>query len=278
MRRFAISMVARGCCSLLIFGGVLWLTGSTATAFIGQFVVWTTVLVIHDFPIARRLADDPKSPVHWAALVATFRSSWQLGLAQFIASLQTAVPRFVIDRVLGLEAVGLFTALAYLLQASNMTMTAVTRSFMGQLANLAHENDGKSFRSIIRRYGIISCLVGSVLLPLVWAFGDDILTLMFGEGFQGQTVLVILMFLAALCRALGILFQSAPLSYRRFDLLVRIRLLDLLLVTLFSVIGVLVAGLNGVAAGLAVTSVILLCVLFYLFLALSKTRPGPKEP
>lgn len=272
MRRFATSMVTRGCGSLLIFGLILFLTHSAGLAFAGQFVIWSTVLLAHDFRIARNLSADPPGRVHWSNLIAGARASWQLGVAQFIASLQTSVPRFMINWAVGLEAVGIFTAVAYFLQASNMTMTAVSRSVVGRLAELADQAHVQSFRKIIFRYAGPIAVVGILLIPVAWSIGAWVLSKMFGPEFLDQTPLIVLMLVTVVCRALGILFQATAISYRRFNILVRIRIVDLILITVLSFAGVFLAGLPGVAAGLAVSSAILLAIQLAVFLHLTSTR------
>ena len=261
MRTVARSMTMRGVGSLAAFGLLLAVTGSPSLAFVAQLLVWSGVLSLHDLPLARAIAGPEPGRVRLGALLATALGSWQLGASQFFASLQTSVPRFVIDWALGIEAVGVFTAIAYLLQASNMTVTAVSRSILGHLAELLHEGRSEEFRRILWRYGAITCGLGFALLPTVWLVGAPVMGVLFGPEFLVQRVTLFFMALTAVFRAGGILLQTAPLARRRFDLLLYVRVADLMAVTALTGMGVVLAALPGAALGMAAASLVQMLLL-----------------
>ena len=159
MALFARSMIVRGFGGLAAFGAARAL-GSVATAFAGPLVVWAAACLAHDLGHARRLSSGEERRVRWRRLWPIAVASLPLGGAQFLAALNTALPRLFIERIAGIEALGIFTALSYVLQAANMTMTAVSRSIAGHLADLFRADRPAAVRRTVARYALATLLAG----------------------------------------------------------------------------------------------------------------------
>lgn len=269
---FARSTIIRGVGSVALFTLLFALTASVVAAFLGPLVIWTAVYLTHDLVHARRLAADEPRKVHWSRLLPTAIASRHLGASRFLAAMTTAVPRIIVERLIGIEALGLFTVAAYMLQASIMLMNAVGRSISGHLALLSVRNDMRGLQRIIWRYAGLTGAVGLGLVLLAWFWGEAVWVAAFGPEFGGQPLLLVFLLLAATLRAMAILLQTAPIARRRFVTLFRLRLVDLSMVAMASVLGAQLGGLDGVAAGLAVAAGVLLAVLIGL---LRHYRPAP---
>jgi O-antigen/teichoic acid export membrane protein len=274
MRLFAQSIIARGLGSLVAFTFILWRTGSVGAAFVAQLVVWTLVYALHDIRHARRLsAAEPKGR-SWEAIRHAAIDSRHIGMGRFLAALANAVPRFVIGHFVGLAGLGLFTGISYVLQASMMMMTAVSRSITGHLADLHVRNHAGAVNRIVAKYTAATAVAGLVGTALGWVAGDPFVTLVFGPEFEGQRALVVLILLTATLRSVGLMLLAGPLARRSFGPLVRVRLADLAGIAAGSLIGASAAGLDGAAAGLAVAAVAQVLLLLLVFYGPARLRIG----
>ena len=269
MALFARSMIARGFGGLAAFAALLIWSGSVAVAFLGPLVVWAAVCLAHDLPQARRLSAGEERRVTWRQLGPIAVASLPLGGAQFLAALNMALPRIFVEQMAGIEALGVFTAVSYILQSANMMMTALSRAIAGHLADLFQAGQADAVRRTVARYALATLLGGLSGLAVAWLGGEVILGLLFGPELRGQTLVLTLIVAAAVLRALGIILQTAPTARRQFTTLVRVRALDVGLVAGASLLGVSVAGLEGVAAGLIVAAGLHVVVLFTLYLRLT---------
>ena len=269
MALFARSMIARGVGGLAAFAALLVLTGSVAAAFAGPLAVWAAACLAHDLPLARGLSRGEERRVRWARLWPTAVASLPLGGVQFLAALNTALPRFFVERLLGLEALGAFTAVSYVLQAANTTVTAVSRSISGHLADLFQAGRPAAVRRTVTRCAAATLLVGVAGLVASWLLGERILALLFGPELRGQGVLLVLIVAVAVLRATGIVLQAGPIARRRFATLVRLRAADLGLVAAASLLGGALAGIEGLAAGLVVAAGAQLAVLLFIFVSVT---------
>jgi O-antigen/teichoic acid export membrane protein len=274
MRLFAQSIIARGLGSLVIFTLILWRTGSVSGAFVGQLVVWTLVYLLHDIRHARRLSAAEPQGIAWASIWHAAKDSRHLGMGRFLSALANAVPRFIIEHFVGLVGLGLFTAIAYVLQASLMLMTAVSRSITGHLADLAVRGHGSGINRIIARYSAATAAAGLFGTAAGWFAGDPVVTLVFGPEFAGQEVLVVLILLTATLRSVGLMLLSGPLARRSFKAIVWVRLADLAGITAGSLFGAWAAGLNGAAAGLVAASAVQLVLILLVFFGPARLRIG----
>jgi O-antigen/teichoic acid export membrane protein len=154
MRWIALSLLAKGCVSVAAVYAGLRLTGSLPVACASLLVTWTVVLLVFDLPAGRRALRasqggrfQPRfAPAEMARLT---RAALPLGVAMLLVSLIANVPRYVIERELGVAALGVYSAIAYLLVAGTTVLTAVGQAATPRLARAFVAKDLPSFRRII---------------------------------------------------------------------------------------------------------------------------------
>jgi len=132
----ARSLALRGLGGAVGFTIVLALTGSLPWSYSALFVIWLAVAVLVDYPATRRLvtASGDTAPARWSQVWHLARSSLTLGVNALLAALQGSTPRFVINFVLGLAALGRFAVIAYAMQAATTVIMAIGQSIVARLA------------------------------------------------------------------------------------------------------------------------------------------------
>ena len=140
MARIAWSMMIRGPLSLLIMAVCMFIWGNILIAVIGLAFVWLMVFLFYDMHsvpwLQKRIHEPINLQISWDGTTQRrlIRLAFPLGLTAMLASLNTNIPRYLLENYFGEGMLGLFTAMAYLLVAGNAVVGALGQSASPRLA------------------------------------------------------------------------------------------------------------------------------------------------
>ena len=172
----AVSLLLRGPASLAALWAIMRMTGSLLWAVLGLVLVWTCLLLSYDTLNARRMlrrqawrgAKAAPARLRFSALPQLAWLALPLGVVGLLDSLDSNLPRYVVQHTLGEAALGHFAALAYVMVAGNMVVMALAQSAAPRLARY-FASDLAAFRRLVwglMRFGLGLGVVG-VLLALI---------------------------------------------------------------------------------------------------------------
>lgn len=217
MELVARSYAVRGTLTLAIFIGLLLAGADIVVAFLAQLAVWGAVALTLDYPRASRLAS--------GAVVrpSLSRKCWQLlkksaplSGASFANNLQGSLPRLFLQWHMGLEQLGLFTAVGYFQRAGIAASNSVLHAIINRLAILSHRDEKRSAYKIVLVLAAVFVVLGALGIYLCVAFGDVILRILFGESFVQAHMLLVIVSVSLLLRMISTLLQSMLISQQRF--------------------------------------------------------------
>ena len=135
--RVAISLTLRGTGSALVFSCTFAYFHSLALSVIGMSAVWLGVLLLYDVPNSRALLKGVDGFFHFDGrkLRRLIMLSLPLGWAATFGSLTVNIPRYILQRDLGVADQGIFASLAYLVVAINLIVLALTQSATTRLSD-----------------------------------------------------------------------------------------------------------------------------------------------
>lgn len=125
----------------------------------------------------------------YTKVVPVFESSWHklmkmafpLGVASLISSLNTNIPRYFLDYFWGVEEVGIFSALYYVLIAGNMFLTPISLLAAPRIANAYNKATINSFVKVNIQLSAIVTIIFFVFISLILTKGELILTILYGK-------------------------------------------------------------------------------------------------
>ncbi len=259
MDLIARSMILKGSASIVAFAGVVALTGSLVWAVAGMACAWCMVLLAYDLGLMSQFAPsyvlNPGRRVfgpRWSLSISLrlARLALPLGLTMMLISLNTNVPRYFIQHYAGQRSLGFFAALAYLMVAGNLVITALGQAAVARLAGYYAAANLRAFRALLLRLcGLAGILgMGGVLVALV--AGKQILRLLYRSDYAGFSDVFIYLMIAA-----GIGYVASIVGYgmtaaRLFSPQPLLFSIVLALSTLASFRWVPVYGLRGAAFAL----------------------------
>ena len=208
----AQSMMLRGVLGLLGLGIGYYLAQDLGIGLAAMAVAWALVWYLFDRRVTRRWRDrieakrDGKSSLSrrlnlaWTAL--------PLGIALMLVTLNPNVPRYFIEAMVGLGALGLFTAMAQFVVAGRMLITGLCQAAFPRLADLYATGELAAFRLLLMRLMGVSLLPGLVGLLIAVAFGRELLRVVYGPQFAAAAELFPWIMLVGL-----VLYIQTPFGY-----------------------------------------------------------------
>jgi O-antigen/teichoic acid export membrane protein len=230
----ARSLMLRGPLSMVLLGLGVVLTGQLAVGVVGRAAAALVVFWLHDLRIGRLLTTDgagvgaePRATAHdphdgvrpiWDSKTLA-RLAWQvlpLGVVSVLASLQIMVPRYFIVEQLGLEQLGYFAVMIYVLVAVNRVVNALGTSATTRLARLYANRETRGFVILLMKMAGVGAFLGCVGLVAVAVAGREILTILYTADYAGYADVFVLIMAAALLRYVATLLGFGITAARRF--------------------------------------------------------------
>jgi O-antigen/teichoic acid export membrane protein len=131
-----------------------------------------------------------------------------LGVTMLLVSLNVNVPRYFIEEVLSREDLGLFAAMAYFVTAGRMVIVAMCQPASPRLANHFALGDFIRFRELLLTVTAVSALLGLCGLFVAALFGEQLLTLFYGQMFAQRVDVFVWVMITALVN-----YAATPLGY-----------------------------------------------------------------
>jgi O-antigen/teichoic acid export membrane protein len=183
MDRVAKSMIFKGVLSTAAVGAAMVLYGNIIGAMVAIFVVWLGVFVTYDVRMAIRLQAGLSQTIRpvfrpgvFGRLVAL---TLPLGFVMLLISLNSNLPRYFLERQWGEREVGIYSALAYCMVASNTIISALGQSASPRLANYYAGRDMHSFWRLLRRLLVLGAALGIAGIVVAAVGGRPLLSLLY---------------------------------------------------------------------------------------------------
>ena len=281
-----LSLVALGM-GVYLTGGVLWGVVAAAAA---SGVVLATYNCFYGMMILRARArvgvwDNPQprdpdgSPVLAATVKRLSKLAWvalPLGCASLLISLDTNVPRYFIANYIGERELGIFGALAYVIIAGRMGVTALTQAALPRLSRYHASTDTVAFSRLMRRLLLISVALGAGAIVVVLCAGRELLTLLYRPEYAEHTDIFLWLILT-----MGLAFLSCSLdcgisAARQFRAKLIIHCAALATTAIASVVMIPIYGLLGAALAMFVSRFVQLALkVFVLSRIIGRMQPLP---
>jgi O-antigen/teichoic acid export membrane protein len=208
----AQSMMLRGVSGLLALGTGYYLSRDLSVGLLAMAGAWGLIWWLFDRAATRRWREPPGPELAWReSLERRLRLAWlaaPLGVALMLVTLNPNVPRYFIEGMIGLGALGVFTATAQFVVAGRMLINAVCQAAFPRLADLYAAGDLGAFRRLLVRLIGLSALPGLLGLAVTIGFGRELLSLVYGPRFaDGAQVFVWIMVVGV------VIYAQTPLGY-----------------------------------------------------------------
>ncbi|NDJ24995.1 oligosaccharide flippase family protein [Nostoc sp. B(2019)] len=207
----AMSLMIRGFLSLLLLSVGVYQSGDLLWGVTGLVFAGAVVLVGYDIRngvlIVKHLSKlQPRW--HRPILLKLVWLCLPLGFVMMLVSLNHNIPRYFIERYLGVEQLGIFAAIAYLMVIGGMLVNLLGESASPQLAKYYAVGDAIAFRTLLLKLVGMAALFGVTGVLVALVDGRQILTVLYRPEYGEQANLFVWLMVAA-----GISYISSSLGY-----------------------------------------------------------------
>ena len=175
----SISLILRGPLSLAAVWAVMYSTGRVLYALAALFLVRVAVLLIWDARFAVARLAQPSAVNNLSGLWPLLRTAFPLGIVSMLGSLNANIPRYFVQAHLGSAELGIFSAVASLLSAGMLVVSAYGQAMFVSVANCCAAFDRAGFRKFILLAVLFGVALGASAILISAAFGRTILTRLF---------------------------------------------------------------------------------------------------
>jgi O-antigen/teichoic acid export membrane protein len=268
----AIALLLRGSISITMFGICFAIWRSLPIALIFWIATAAMVISVYDFRVARKLAafeGGVRLKFNWTTLRTLAITSLPLGLVSAVASFNTNIPRYTIQRVLSVSDLGIFASIAYPVTAATIIANSLGQSALARLSRLFVERRFKEFKLLVWKLVAFGAGLAGLAVVVVLSYGNRLLTLIYTPDYAKQGNLFALLALTAGLNAIACFLSYALTAARQFRVQLPISLLCMLttficsavLVPRFQLIGAALALLSSASVLIAAASIVLIRVL-----------------
>jgi len=212
MDRIAGSLLLKGPLSLAALCGAMYVTRSIIWAVIGLAFGRLLVLLIWDarLDFAKTERSGFKVRLEWNSgeMLTLLRMALPLGVISMLISLNLSIPRYFVELHSGSAELGIFSAIASLLTAGNLVVSAFGQSIFLPVARACAALDRTKYRG----YGVMAAALGGslggVAILAAVLFGRGMLTHLFRAEYGERPDILVRLMIAGM-----IMFIASGLGY-----------------------------------------------------------------
>ena len=263
MDRIAKSQIMRAPLSLLVLCFGVYFTGKLTWGVALTVLVRAAVLLGYDLRVqthsSEPLGDNsPGSRLAFERLKQTLRPRWEprkmgcilwlalpLGIVAMLVNLNVNMPRYFIQWKLGSRELGIYSALAFLMSAGNLLVSALAQAVFVPLARFFAEGRRRAFTLLLLKLLGIGTVLGAGGIVVAWIAGPKLLAIIYRPEYAAESRLLVWFMVVAWIRYLGQFMGSAMTSARLFVQQIPLFALGVLSITLGSYWLVPRMGLQG---------------------------------
>jgi len=234
MDRIAKSQILRAPLSLVALGLGVYFTGSLTWGVAATVLVRAAVLLGYDLRIQTHSPeplekDSPASRVAFERLKETLRPRWELrkmghilwlalplGIVAMLVNLNVNVPRYFIQWKLGTRELGIYSALAFLMSAGNLLVSALAQAVFVPLARFYAQGRRRAFTMLLLKLLGIGTVLGLGGIFVAWIAGAKLLAIIYRPEYATESRLLVWFMVLAWMGYLSQFMGGAMTSARLF--------------------------------------------------------------
>lgn len=217
MDRIARSMMARGILSAVAFGIALWLSRELVWAVAAAVAGRLIVLAAYDRRIGSLDEASNWTETSWTGARSILRQALPLGGVLMLVSLNTNLPRYVIERQMGVGELGAFAAVASFVTAGATIVNALGQAATPKLARLANRHEPAKFLRLVSKLGALVLGLGLLGVAGAALLGKMVLTLAYRPEYAAYSGLLVGVMGAAIPGYVAAALGYAVTAARAFD-------------------------------------------------------------
>lgn len=209
------SLIYKALSSVMAFSLVFYITNNLNYALIGLIIAWVLRLFTYDLKYTKK----------YVSIIPRFNKiqkiivfSIPLGFVSILNSLNTNIPRYFLESFGGLEELGYFAAIAYILVAGNLLIRPLSLVAAPRLAVSFQNKNYKRYIKILITLLLGALITGIIILIVVYSFGGFILSLIYDQSYAKYENIFFIIMLGSIISYLTTFINTAIIATQQFKL------------------------------------------------------------
>lgn len=255
MDYISISKMIKSILSIFIFWITLIITGSLIYGVIGLAISWLIILTLIDIPQAKKF-ENVQLNLNISVITKLIKLAYPLGIAMMLLSVNTNIPRYALEYFNGLDLLGYFTSMAYIVVSGTTVVNALGQSASPRLAKYYALGRLDLFYALLKKLLIIGFIVGSLGVFTAALFGKQILSLVYTHEYGAYSNIFILIMISGLMMYLSTFMGVCITATRNFKVQPVLNAIWVTISLMVSLILIPIYGILGASLTLIVTSTV----------------------
>jgi O-antigen/teichoic acid export membrane protein len=253
MRQVANAYMVKGGVVIACVAGSVVLGGGVAGVGIGLLVAWVTTFFGVDLRRVRTLAGGYgfAGEGSWKVVLRKLKplvvTALPLGGIALLSSLKMNAPKYALALESGEISVGVFTALAYFLVVGGRANLAIGHTVIPVIATHLAGGRERKFKRWVGAYLLATVVIGLTAILVAYAWGEDVLALVFGSAYGAYAPVLVIVMFAGLAEYLAGSLRNLLITLRAIHVQLPITVASLVICFALSAVLVPEQGLIGAA-------------------------------
>jgi O-antigen/teichoic acid export membrane protein len=267
MDTLGTSLLLKGPLSLAAFGIPMYLTRDVRWAVMGLVAAWGALLIAYDVRqgaailASDRAAGDERAsaPRADAGRHPLRRLLWlalPMGVVSLLDTLIPNVPRYFLERHLGLRELGLYAAMAYVFVAGQTVVHALASAVRPRLAARYAGGERSAFVDMTLKLAGACAIIGVGAILAAQVVGREILTLLYTDEYADRIDVFVWLMVAGAVAYVSHSFWSSVMAARYFVVQVPLYAATVVVSLIASALLIPRIGLMGAAMAMLVASLV----------------------
>lgn len=245
------SLLLRGILSFIAFVVTLMLTNDINLSIVSMIVVTFLVIYLYDYPQVKKFTKF-QAKFDFQEMKMLFYKLFPLTVASLLSIVAFVIPRQILEKMEGINAFGIYTAIATPAVFVQVAATYVFNPMIVTFAEYINNKQKRAFLSLFYRTSFALVAISIASLIGIYFLGDVVLKIVFNQEILEYSDLFIVIILLSCLNAFVLFLWNILVIFRSLKYMFIIYVVGFLFVLVASTWFIDVFGMNGVSLVLIV--------------------------
>ena len=244
----SLMMIGKNSLIITLFGISIVLTKNLYISIVCQIIAQIVWLLLIENQAQKRINESNYIKSDKKIIFSIFVAGLPLGIVQLLNSYNILIPRYVIEKYLSLEAVGIFASISYLLTIIGIFMNALSQNFIVSVKRDVANNNFEKVKKFVNQNSLLAALVlGGVSILSTYFFGEFFINLVYGEAYARHSFILVIISISIIFNFLTWMYDTALMALKIYNFQLIVSITTLIVSIIVSFISIINFGLLGAA-------------------------------
>lgn len=244
----SLMMIGKNSLIITLFGISIVLTKNLYISIVCQIIAQIVWLLLIENQAQKRINESNYIKSDKKIIFSIFIAGLPLGIVQLLNSYNILIPRYVIEKYLSLEAVGIFASISYILTIIGIFMNALSQNFIVSVKrDVANNNFGKVKKFVNQNSLLAALVLGGISILSTYFFGGFFINLVYGEAYARHSFILVIISISIIFNFLTWMYDTALMALKIYNFQLIVSITTLIVSIIVSFISIINFGLLGAA-------------------------------